>query len=77
VTVEDITKMQPSIYQPLPPSSFEQTSNNIPKRSPETENHKQPIPITLINKSKSLITQMKKKERPLSTPRLPWKSHLI
>lgn len=37
LTIEDITEMQPSIDQPLPPSSSEQTSNSVPKSSPNVE----------------------------------------
>jgi len=37
VTVEDITDMQPSIDQPLPPSSSEENLNSTPKNLPKTE----------------------------------------
>jgi len=37
VTVEDITEMQPSINQPLPPLSSVQNSTSVPKSSPITE----------------------------------------
>jgi len=36
VTVEDITDMQPSVHQPLPPFSSEQNSKNVPKNFLET-----------------------------------------
>jgi len=46
VTVEDITDMQPSIDQPLPPSSSEENLNSIPKNLPKTE-----IPQTVIHQN--------------------------
>ena len=37
VTIEDITDTQPSVDQPFPPSSSEQTPNSVPRNSPKAE----------------------------------------
>ena len=44
MTVEDITDIQPSIDQPLPPSSSEENLNSTPKNLPKIE-----IPQTIIH----------------------------
>ena len=44
VTIEDITDMQPSFDQPLPPPSSEENLNNTPKNLPKIE-----VPQTIIH----------------------------
>jgi len=46
VTVEDITDIQPSIDQPLPPFYLEENINSTPKDLPKTE-----IPQTVIHQN--------------------------
>ena len=77
VTVEDITEAQPSVDQLCHLLPLSKTRTTFQKSLLKLKNRKQSIPITLINKSKQQIIQMKQKKLPLSTPRLHWKIHLI
>jgi len=64
VTVEDITDTQPSIQQPLSHSSSKDSSNNIPKGTPETV-------------KPQANTSHDAQKLPFPTLRLHWRSLLV
>jgi hypothetical protein len=70
VTVEDIQTYSPLKNQPLPPSSSKENVNSTPKSFPKTEKPQESLPITLINKRKSLKIQLKRKNLPVTILKL-------
>lgn len=62
VIVEDITDTQPSVDQPLPPSSSEQNSENVPKTTPKIK-HLQAGTSHNADKQEQIVDSSNEKEK--------------